>query len=226
MNFDGLHDNTRRMKYYPICLNIFKRKCVVVGGGDVAERKVARLLEAGADVEVVGKILTQTLETMKSEGKIRHVAADYREDFINEAFLVIGATDRDDVNEKIYLDARKKGIIVNIVDSPDRCDFTLPSVVQQGDLQIAISTGGKSPALAKKLRKNMQGNYGPEYRILLDIMGQVREKVIIRGYPYEENKKLFEALLNSKILQSIREKNWSEVRNIISDIVGEDIDLE
>ncbi len=226
MNFDSLHDNTHCMKYYPICLNIFKKKCVVVGGGDVAERKVTRLLEAGADVEVVGKILTQELETMKSEGKIRHVAADYREDFINEAFLVIGATDRDDVNERIYLDAKKKGIIVNIVDSPDRCDFTLPSIVQQGDLQIAISTGGKSPALAKKLRKEMQGSYGSEYRILLDIMGQVREKVVIRGHPYEENKRLFEALLNSKIIQYIREKNWGEVKKIIGDIAGEDIDLE
>lgn len=214
------------MKYYPICLNIFKRKCVVVGGGDVAERKVTRLLNAGADIEVVGRILTQELETMKSEGKIRHIADDYQEDFINEAFLVIGATDKNDVNEKIYLDAKKKGIMVNIVDSPDRCDFTLPSVVQQGDLQIAISTGGKSPALAKKLRKEMQGSYGPEYRILLDIMGQVREKVIIRGHPYEENKRLFEAILNSKILQCIREKNWSEAGQIIRDIVGEDIEFE
>lgn len=226
MNFDTLRDNTHRMKYYPICLNILERKCVVVGGGDVAERKVARLLEAGADVEVVGKVLTHKLEMMKSEGTIKHIDADYREDFINDAFLVIGATDKDDVNERIFLDAREKGIIVNIVDSPDRCDFTLPSIVQQGDLQIAISTGGKSPALAKKLRKEMQGSYGSEYRSLLNIMGQVREKVIIRGRPYEENKRLFEALLNSKILQYIREKNWSEVKKIIDDIVGKDIDFE
>ncbi len=226
MNFDSLRDNRQCMKYYPICLNILRRKCVVVGGGDVAERKVTRLLEAGADVEVVGKVLTPKLGTMKNEGKIKHVDADYREDFINDAFLVIGATDRDDINNKIYVDADRKGKLVNIVDSPDRCNFILPSIVQQGDLQIAISTGGKSPALAKKLRKEMQGSYGAEYRTLLDIMGQVREKVIIRGHPYEENKRLFEALLNSKIFQYIREKNWSEVKKIIIDIVGEDIDLE
>jgi len=226
LNFDSLRDNRQCMKYYPICLNILRRKCVVVGGGDVAERKVTRLLEAGADVEVVGKVLTPKLGTMKNEGKIKHVDADYREDFINDAFLVIGATDRDDINNKIYVDADRKGKLVNIVDSPDRCNFILPSIVQQGDLQIAISTGGKSPALAKKLRKEMQGSYGAEYRTLLDIMGQVREKVIIRGHPYEENKRLFEALLNSKIFQYIREKNWSEVKKIIIDIVGEDIDLE
>jgi len=226
LKFDSLRDNRQCMKYYPTCLNISERKCVVVGGGDVAERKVTRLLEAGADVEVVGKFLTHKLETMKSEGKIKHIAADYREDFINGAFLVIGATDRDDVNERIYLDARAKGIIVNIVDSPDRCDFTLPSVVQQGDLQIAISTGGKSPALAKKLREEMQESYGSEYETLLNIMGRVREKVIIKGHPSEENKRLFEALLNSKILQYIKEKNWGEVKKVIDDIVGEDIDLE
>jgi len=214
------------MKYYPICLNIYKRKCVVIGGGDVAERKVTRLLEAGAEVEVVGKLLTLKLETMKNEGKIGHIDADYREEYINDAFLVIGATDRDDVNDKIYLDADRKGKLINIVDSPDRCNFILPSIVQQGDLQIAISTSGKSPALAKKLREEMEGSYGSEYQILLDIMGAVREKVIVRGYPFEENKKLFEALLNSDILQYIKEENWSEVKKVVDDLVGENIDIE
>lgn len=214
------------MKYYPICLNISKKRCVVIGGGDVAERKVTRLLEAGAGVEVVGKLLTPKLKTMKNEGKIGHIADDYKEEYINDAFLVIGATDRDDVNDKIYMDADKKGKLVNIVDSPDRCNFILPSIVKQGDLQIAISTSGKSPALAKKLREEMEGSYGSEYQILLDIMGAVREKVIVRGYPSDENKKLFEALLNSDILQYIREENWNEVKRVVEDLVGEDIDIE
>ena len=214
------------MKYYPICLNISKKRCVVIGGGDVAERKVTRLLEAGAGVEVVGKLLTPKLKTMQNEGKIGHIADDYKEEYINDAFLVIGATDRDDVNDKIYMDADKNGKLVNIVDSPDRCNFILPSIVKQGDLQIAISTSGKSPALAKKLREEMEGSYGFEYQILLDIMGAVREKVIVRGYPSEENKKLFEALLNSDILQYIREENWSEVKRVVEDLVGEDIDIE
>ena len=214
------------MKYYPICLNISKKRCVVIGGGDVAERKVTRLLEAGAGVEVVGKLLTPKLKTMKSEGKIGHIADDYKEEYIKDAFLVIGATDRDDVNDKIYMDADKNGKLVNIVDSPDRCNFILPSIVKQGDLQIAISTSGKSPALAKKLREEMEGSYGSEYQIFLDIMGAVREKVIVRGYPSEENKKLFEALLNSDILQYIREENWSEVKRLVEDIVGEYIFIE
>ena len=212
------------MKYYPACLNITNRMCVVVGGGDIAERKIARLLECGASVVVVGKKLGPKLDDMKSEGKIKHIAGDYQEEHIRNAFLVIGATDRDDINEKIYMDAKRKGILANIVDDPGRCDFILPSIFQQGDLQIAISTGGKSPALAKKLRLEMEKNYGPEYKTLLDIMGAVREKVITKGRPSEENKKLFESLLNSDILRHIQEKNISKVKKIVNDLTGEDID--
>ncbi|MBE9547222.1 MAG: bifunctional precorrin-2 dehydrogenase/sirohydrochlorin ferrochelatase [Proteobacteria bacterium] len=213
------------MKYYPICLDISNRRCVVIGGGDVAERKVMRLLECGADVVVAGKKLNQKLEAMKNDGKIGHIAADYGEEYIRDAFMVIGATDSDDVNERIYRDAGKMGILVNIVDDPARCDFILPSLFQQGDLQIAVSTGGKSPALAKRLREEMEERYGPEYKTLLDIMGAVREKVIARGHPPEENRRLFESLINSEILQYIREKNWKKVRKVIYDLVGENVDI-
>ena len=140
------------MKYYPLFLDIIDRRCVVIGGGDVAERKVERLLDFGARVVVVGKTLTPGLETMKKEGRINHIAADYDKALIDDAFLLIGATDRDDVNAKISRDGKEKGILVNIVDDPDKCDFVLPSLLTQGDLLIAISTGGKSPALAKKLK--------------------------------------------------------------------------
>jgi precorrin-2 dehydrogenase/sirohydrochlorin ferrochelatase len=212
------------MKYYPVYFNITNRMCVVVGGGDIAERKIARLLECGASVVVVGKKLGPKLVDMKSEGKIKHIAGDYQEKHIRNAFLVIGATDRDDVNERIYRDAKRNGIPANIVDDPGRCDFILPSIFQQGDLQIAISTGGKSPALAKRLRLEMEKNYGPEYKTLLDIMGAVREKVITKGRPSEENKELFESLLNSDILRHIQEKNISKVKKIVNDLTGEDID--
>ena len=212
------------MKYYPICFNISNRKCIVIGGGNVAERKIARLIECDANVVVVAEILTPKLEAMKSEGKIGHISDDYQEKYIRDAFLVIGATDRDDINERIYTDAKKSGALVNIVDDLDRCDFILPALFQQGDLQIAISTGGGSPALAKKLRIELTENYGPEYKTLLDIMGAVREKVIARGYPSEENKKVFESLLNSDILRYIREKNINKVKKLVSDLVGKDMD--
>ena len=129
-------------------------------------------------MEVIGKSLTPALAALKGEGRIVHHAADYHEDQLRGAFLVIGATDSDAVNERIARDARARGIPVNIVDDPARCDFILPSVVERGDLAIAVSTGGKSPALAKKLRKELEGAYGPEYAVLIEILGELREKVI------------------------------------------------
>ena len=214
------------MKYYPVYIDVSKRKCVVVGGGDVAERKVERLLECGARVVVIGNELTPNLEAMKNEEKISHIPDNYKNDYIEGALLVIGATDRDEINERIYRDSKERGILVNIVDDPAKCDFIVPSVFQQGDLSIAISTGGKSPALARNLREELEQRYGHEYRILLNIMGDIREKIISRGEPSDENRKLFESVLNSDILQHIREKNWDKVRKIIHDLVGEDINID
>jgi precorrin-2 dehydrogenase/sirohydrochlorin ferrochelatase len=211
------------MNYYPIYLDITNRRCIVAGGGDVAERKVQRLLECGAHVAVIGKTLTSWLEIMKREGRIDHINDDYDEAYLHDAFLVIGATDRDDVNAKISMDARKRGIMINIVDDPDRCDFILPSLFQRGDLSVAISTGGKSPALAKKLREEMEGLYGPEYLILLNVLGTLREKIKSKGRSADENKRLFESVVNSDILQHIREKNWGRVREMVHDLTGENV---
>ena len=112
------------------------------------------------------------------------------------------------VNERIARDARARGIPVNIVDDPARCDFILPSVVERGDLAIAVSTGGRSPALAKKLRTELEGAYGPEYAVLLEILGELREKVIAGGRPSAENRELFEAVVVSDILDHIRAGRW------------------
>jgi len=211
------------VKYYPLYLDITDRRCVVVGGGEVAERKAGRLLDFGASVAVVGRTLTPGLETMKKEGRIDHIAADYDKAVIDDAFLVFGATDRDDVNAEISRDARDKGILVNIVDDPDKCDFVLPSLLRQGDLLIAVSTGGKSPALARKLREDMEQLFGTEYGTLLEVMGQLREKLVVKGRSSDENKRLFESVVHSDILKHIKDKSWDKVRKIIYDITGENI---
>jgi precorrin-2 dehydrogenase/sirohydrochlorin ferrochelatase len=152
------------MRYYPLFLDIARRLCVVIGGGSVADRKIARLLACGAFVEVVGTSLTPALAALKGEGKIVHRAAEYHEDQLRGAFLVIGATDNAAVNERIARDARAQGIPVNIVDDPDRCDFILPSIVERGALAIAVSTGGRART-GQETRKELEGTYGPEYAI-------------------------------------------------------------
>jgi len=214
------------MRYYPLFLDISRRRCVVVGGGKVAERKIERLLACGAHVEVIGTILTPALAALKENGRIVHHETDYEKALIRGAFLVIGATDNDVVNGRIARDARALDILINIVDEPARCDFILPSVVEKGALSIAVSTGGKSPALAKKLRMELDALYGPEYAVLLEIMGRLREKMIAEGRPPAENRERFEAVVTSEILDHIRAKRWKEVKALILERTGIEMEVE
>jgi len=140
--------------------------------------------------------------------------------------MVICATDDKEVNEQVMRDCRSRGIPVNVVDDPERCDFILPSIAEQGDLMIAVSTGGKSPALAKRLRKEMERKYGPEYRELLNIMGKLRSRIVARGRPSEENRAVFEAVINSDILEELRRGDMARVKVIIRELTGEDLELK
>ena len=214
------------MRHYPICLDISGKRCVVVGGGNVAERKVRRLLACGARVEVVGKTLTSVLTAWKGQGKIVHLEGGYEDSFLAGAALVIGATDSEGVNGRIAADARKRGIPVNIVDNPALCDFILPSVVERGDLLIAVSTGGKSPALAAKLRGELEEAYGPEYAVLVEILGELRERVIAAGGPSAENRERFATVVRSDVLDQIRRKEWGRVKETIHGLTGVEMEVK
>jgi precorrin-2 dehydrogenase/sirohydrochlorin ferrochelatase len=198
---------------------------VVIGGGNVAERKVARLLECGARVEVVSRELTPALAALSASGKIVHRDGLYEDSHLSGASLVIGATDDGAVNGRIAAAARRLGIPVNIVDDPPRCDFILPSVVERGDLQISVSTGGKSPALARKLREELEGHYGPEYAILLGILGDLRQK-LLADPSQGDHQERFTALVRSDILDSIRREAWEEVRATIFSLTGIDMEVK
>lgn len=212
-------------KYYPVSLDVTGKRCIIVGGGAVADRKAERLIDCGAQVVVMSRKLTPFLEDKKKQRAIEHLDRDYAKQALNGAFMVISATDRDDVNAQVSRDALSLGILVNIVDDPDRCNFILPSLVQQGDLSIAVSTSGKSPALARKIREDLQRQYGPEYKILLAILGSLRKKILTQGHASETNKAVFEALVHSDILQAIREGNRSLVKRRIHDISGIEMDV-
>lgn len=213
------------MKYYPVYLNILDESCVVVGGGGVAERKVARLLESGARVTVVSRTLTERLDGIRRRNGIVHIDDEYRKEHLTGARIVIGATDDPAVNERLFRDCRELGIPVNIVDDPLRCDFILPAVAEQGDLSIAVSTAGKSPLLARRLREELEERYGPEYAVLLKIMGDLRERIIARGGGSGDNREIFEKVLDSPVLEHIRKGSWEEVRRIIRETTGEEIDV-
>jgi len=213
------------LRYYPVGLDIANKRCLVVGGGEVAQRKVLKLLDCGAEVCVVSPQLSPGLLELAGEGRIVHICADYEKIHLTGAFLVIGATDDPAVNAQITKDARARGILVNIVDDPPQCDFILPALLERGDLVIAILTGGSSPALAKKLRVELAAQIGPEYEILVSVMGAVRRKVLARGRPSDENKEIFEQIVNSDMLQWIREKRWDAVKSFLKEMAGEEIEV-
>lgn len=213
------------MKYYPVFLDIFGKSCAVVGGGEVAYRKAQRLLQCGAHVKVVSRILSPDLEDLKARGEITHIDEQYAPEHLASVFMVIGATDSREVNEQIFRDARAGNVLVNIVDVPERCDFILPSIVERGDLAVAVSTGGKSPALARHLRQELEGIFGTEYETYLKIMGEIREIVLARGRSSAENRKIFESFVQSDMLNLIRKKDWNAVRKLIREILHEPIEV-
>jgi len=211
------------LKYYPVFLDIREKKCVIIGGGEVALRKAERLLDCGAKVLVISPKLTPALAALKEKNVISHVAAGYSCDLIDKAALIIGATDDEKTNARISSDARAKGIPINIVDDPKRCDFILPALVQRGDLAIAIGTGGKSPALARHLREELETQYGKEYEILLNILGNLRGKMAKNA---GVGKDWFDSLIAAGILDSIKDKDIKKVQEIVKKITGEEIEVE
>ena len=211
------------MKYYPVFWDIADKKCVVVGGGEVAARKVKRLLDCCAQVSVVSPKLTLELTALKDADRISHNACDYSREFISGAALVIGATDDEKTNLVISQDAREKGIPVNIVDDPQKCDFILPSIVERGDLVIAIGTGGNSPALARHLREELESRYGEEYEIFLRIMGSLRLQMVKNA---GAGRSWFDALISAGILELIQKKDWEKVKRTVLEITSQEVQID
>ena len=211
------------MKYYPVFLDIKDKKCVIVGGGEVAARKAGRLIDCGADVFVISPRLSPELAEMEKKDLICHIATEYTGHFINDAALVIGATDDEKINTRISQDARSKGIPVNIVDDPKRCSFIPPAMVKRGDLTIAIGTGGKSPALARHLRQELENKYGKKYEILLNILGNLRGKMAKKA---GVGKDWFTSLMAEGILEYIKDKDIKKVKEIVKEVTGEEVEIE
>lgn len=164
--------------YYPAFLDLTGKKGVIVGGGRVAERKCSALIKVNARITVISPKLTLRLEKYEEKGLIKHSRRDYQSRDIKSAFIVIAATDSDEINRKISADAIRFNKLINVVDNPSLCNFIVPSVFNRGLLTIAVSTGGASPALAKAIRKELEELYGPEFSKLLRILGGLRSKAM------------------------------------------------
>lgn len=194
-------------RHYPLFLDLEGRPCVVVGGGAVAGRKVRTLLEAGATVTVVSPSfspgLKRLLRVKAFKGRLTLKPERFRPSHLKGALLVFAATDDPLVNGRVCEAGRKAGALVNVSDLPEACDFLVPSAFRQGDLQIAISTGGRSPAAAKRIREELEARYGPEWKSFLRLMGRWRRKILTMIPHPDKREKLFNSLARSDLLSMV-----------------------
>jgi precorrin-2 dehydrogenase/sirohydrochlorin ferrochelatase len=207
------------MSYYPVLIQLDGKKVIVVGGGTVAQRKIETLLVYGAVVQVVSRDLTPRLRKYREEGKIGFLGQEFSENCLEKAFMLIAATDDPHLNHQVSRKAKEKGLLVNAVDQPSDCNFIVPSILRRGDLLIAVSTSGKSPALAKKVREALEERFGNEYESLLILMGRLREEIRSKRLSQDENRRIFHDLVNSPILEAIARNDWNEVAMILNGII-------
>jgi precorrin-2 dehydrogenase/sirohydrochlorin ferrochelatase len=208
------------MKYYPAYLDLRERPCVVIGGGRVAERKTLALLEAGADVTIISPALTPKLRELSDSGKITHLQKQYEEQDLSGEYLVIAATPSAAVNTLVAQACKKKHTLVNVASPPEESSFIVPSVVERGDLLIAISTSGASPALAKKVRQDIERKYGTEYEIFLEELLAIRKR-ILEEIPDESNRgQVFQAIVDSDVLELIRQGKTHAAELRMAELAG------
>jgi len=207
------------MKYYPVNLDLRGRRCVVAGGGPVAERKTLSLLEAGAEVTVVSPSLTPKLADLAASGKVLQIPALFQETHLAGALLVIAATNDLTVNSAIAQFCRKKGILVNVAAPPEESSFIVPSVVERGDLVIAVSTSGASPALSRSIRRELEKQYGPEYELLLTRLAAVRKHLHDEVGSETVRRQVLEAIIGSGVLDLLRKGKLHEADHLIGELL-------
>lgn len=208
--------------YYPVVLNLRGKRCVVVGGGRVAERKVYALLECGALVTVVSPTLAPGLHVLAEKKQISFFSRNYRKGDLKDAVLAIATTNYPEVNRNVFDEGQSKGVLVNVVDEPHRSNFLVPSVLRRGDLLIAVSTGGKSPALSRRIREELEETYEAEYATLVTLIAEVRMEMQNRGIEIASDE-WQSSLKVSDILQRLRNNEYEVAKHgLITDLEASD----
>ena len=205
-------------KYYPIMVDLTGKICTVVGGGKVAERKVASLLEFGSKVKVVSPKLTTALENLVDEKQILWVSRQYQWGDLENSYLVYVATNDPKVNRLCYEEAQQWEVPINVADAPHLCDFIVPASLQRGDLSIMISTNGKSPMLSRRIREELEKRYGQDYEEFVHLLGELREKVLNEVEDTRKRRAIFHAVVYGDLLQQDSEGDNKDLREKIESI--------
>jgi precorrin-2 dehydrogenase/sirohydrochlorin ferrochelatase len=213
------------MGYIPIFIDVTGRECVVVGGGEVAARKVESILEAGALVTVVSPSLSPPMKAIVASRSVTHLARNYERGDIRGCALVYAATDDPKLHRELAAEARALGIPVNVVDVPELCTFIAPAVVKRGELQIAISTGGASPAFAARLRRNLEDQFGDEYARTLEVLRAARRRLHAEEIDPAVRMRRLKDLANSALPDAIAARDVPAIDRILATHLGDGVDL-
>jgi siroheme synthase-like protein len=206
--------------YYPLFANLHNRRCVVIGGGLVAQRKVTTLLRYGAKITVVSPSVTRRLAAYAKQGRIRYAARRFRPADLRGAWLVYASTDEQRINEQVFREATRRRIFTNVVDQKPLCSFIAPAIVEWGTLTVAVSTGGASPSLAKKVRSDVGRVLGSSYVPMIRLLAGLRG-VAKRTLPsYADRKRYFGELVEGRVFQLMRAGKSREARRLALDVLA------
>ncbi len=200
------HWLSRHMRYYPIFVNLENKRCLVVGAGDVGKRKIKSLLDSGAGFVTVIDTngADAEMDTILSDDNVEFFQREFKEEDLENKLLVIACTSSEAVNQQISNLCAEREILCNIADQPEKGSFIVPATITRGDLTVAISTAGQSPAMAKRIRRDLQDTFGEEYASLLSIMGRIRPLMLDLNLETKENTVVFRKLVNSELLAAIK----------------------
>jgi precorrin-2 dehydrogenase/sirohydrochlorin ferrochelatase len=187
---------------FPMFLKLEGKRCLVVGAGKVAEPKIGGLIAAGAAIRVIASEASEAVREWAREGKIALELRAFSPADIEGTFLAVVATATRTLNESIYSEAQRRGVLCNVVDVPDLCDFYYPAVVRRGDLQIAVSTNGKSPSLAQRLRQQLERQFGPGYAEWVAELGETRQLILASDLDAERKRDLLHSLASREALEA------------------------
>ena len=206
----------KKYPYYPIFLDIENRNALIIGGGNVCARKVETMLKYGARVTVLAPRVTDEIEKWAHDGEIQLLRKRYEEKDLEGANIVIASTDNEAVNTQIAEDCRRRRIPVNVVDVTHLCEFIVPAIVEKGSIQIAVSTGGSSPAVARTLKEDLQRFVGPEYDEVNRVLGTLRDGAK-KALPTDlDRKKFFDGIIAGGVLDMLREGRRREAYDAIA----------
>lgn len=187
---------------FPMFLKLSGRRCLVVGAAEVGESKIAGLLETGAHIRVVALEASATVREWAQSGSIDLELRHFKPEDLDGVFLAVVATSSRALNQRIYQEAQSRGVLCNIVDVPDLCDFFYPSVVRRGDLQIAVSTAGKSPSLAQTIRRQLEQQFGPAYAAWVAELGETRKLILASDLEKERKLDLLHSLASREAVEA------------------------